>query len=275
MKNAPSTREWWGMLAVAAWGTIIGAISFQGASTGMFVAVLVGPPVAFLLLPRRAFLSWQLFIIAAALSAAYADRGQDPVASIFGPALLGWAAFSLFSLPWPFILGRRAQRAQEQGDNTASTTTAYMGAGLLVFLACGLIIIGIAFSYYGFTHSSDAAHTSASDRAASFIGCVIVSAGIGLAVFLCRRTAELRINKSPEDLFGLLLAFAGLFPLGMALSETFFKTPCAPGESCAPVRGADLFWMWVIAIETVAALVWLIRRGMRAKALERAARAGR
>jgi hypothetical protein len=148
----------------------------------------------------------------------------------------------------------------------------YIGAGLLVFLACGLIIIGTVFLYYGFTHSSDAAHASASDRAASFIGCVVVSAGIGLALFLCRRTAELRINKSLEDLFGLLLAFAGLFPLGMAINETFFTTPCAPGESCGPVRGADLFWMWIASIEMVAALVWLIRRGMRTKALERAAR---
>ena len=255
MKNLPSTREWWGMLAVVAWGAIIGAIPFGGASTGMFVAVLVGPPVAFLLLPRRAFLSWQLFTIAAALSAAYTDRGQDPVASIFGPALLGWVAFSLFSLPWPFILGRRAQRAREQADSSASTTTMYIGAGLLVFLACGLIIIGIAFSYYGFTNSSDAAHASASDRAASFIGCVVASAWIALAVFLCRRTAELRINKSLEDLFGLLLAFAGLFPVGLAIDGTFFTTPCPPGESCASVRGADLFWMWVISIETVAALV--------------------
>jgi hypothetical protein len=62
----------------------------------MFVAVLLGPPVAFLLLPKRAFLSWQLFIVAAALSAAYTDRGQDPIDSVWVPALMGWAAFSLF-----------------------------------------------------------------------------------------------------------------------------------------------------------------------------------
>ena len=146
----------------------------------------------------------------------------------------------------------------------------YVGVGLLVFLACGLITIGGVFLY--FADSSSTVNATASERAASFIGCVVASAGIGLAVFLCRQADEFRINKSVEDLFGLLLAFAGFLVVGMALSEAFFTAPCAPGESCARVRGADLFWIWIVAIETVAALVWLIRRGIRRKAFERAVR---
>lgn len=271
-----STREWLGLPAAAAWGAMLGAIPLgNGDATVMWVAVLLGPPIAFLLLPKRPFLSWQLCMAAAALSAAYRDRDpQDPSDGILGPALMGWTAFCLFSLPWPFIFQRRAERAKEEGDTSASVTIRYVGVGLLVFLACGLIIIGAIFLYFadsGVAYSF-AEHATTSDRSASFIGCVVASAGIGLAVFLCRRAGELRINKSVEDLFGLLLVFVGFFVVGMALSESFFTAPCAPSESCAPVRGADLFWTWITAIETVAVLVWLIRRGMRARAIQRAAR---
>jgi hypothetical protein len=91
----------------------------------------------------------------------------------------------------------------------------------------------------------------------------MASVGIGLAVFLCRRTGELRINKSVEHLFGLILALVGFFVLGIAVDETFFAAPCPPGESCTPVRGTNLFWMWFVSIEVVATLVWLIQRGRR------------
>jgi hypothetical protein len=253
-----STREWCGMLGVALWGVMLGAIPFHGATTGMFLAVLVGPPIAFLILPKRPFLSWQIWSLAGAFSAAFSDHNpQDPSNPVLAAALMGWIAFSLFSLPWPFILARRSQRAREEGDSSASLTVKYMGASLLVFLSCGLIIIGVAGCYFGIANSS------APDRATPFIGCVTASVGICLAVFLCRRTGELRINKSVEDLFGLLLSFVGFFLIGMAVGETFFATPCPPGESCAPVRRTDLFWMWVVSTEVVATLVWLIRRGRR------------
>ena len=260
------------MLGAAVWGAMLGALPFGNRhATVMWIAILVGPPIAFLLLPKRPFLSWQLCMIAAALSAAYRDRDpQDPSDGVLVPALMGWTAFCLFSLPWPFIFQRRAERARGDGDTSAGVTMRYVGVGLLVFLTCGLIIVGSIFLYFA---NSGTEQVTASDRAASFIGCVAASAGIGLSVFLCRRADEFRINKSAEDLLGLLLTFTGFFVLGLALTETFFGTPCAPGESCAPVRGADVLWTWIVAIETVAVLVWLIRRGIRRKAIEKAARA--
>jgi len=272
LKNVPSTREWWGMLGAAAWGAMLGALRFgNGDATVMWIAVLVGPPIAFLLLPTRPFLSWQLCMTAAALSATYRDRDpQDPSDGVLVPALLGWTAFCLLSLPWPFIFQRRAERARAQGDISAGVTMRYVGVGLLVFLTCGLMIVGGIFLYFA---NSGTEQVIASGHAASFIGCVAASAGIGLSAFLCRRADDFRINKSAEDLFGLLLTFTGFFVVGIALTETFFKSSCSPGESCAPVRGSDVFWTWIVAIETVAVLVWLIRRGIRRKAIENAARA--
>lgn len=132
-----------------------------------------------------------------------------------------WTVLSLFSFPWPFILYRRAQRAREKGDSSTGVTIRYIGAGLLVFLAFGLIILGSILAVSGILNPSPSSHASAFDRAASFIGCVLATLGIGLAVFLCRRTGQLQVSKIVEELIGLLLAFLTLMLIPMIWTGTF------------------------------------------------------
>jgi Na+/proline symporter len=164
-----STREWFGILVAAGWGLLLGLVPFHWG--GVWPVVLFGPPVAYLLLPKWPFLSWQISMIAAAVASAYREIDpQDPNDSIWPIALLGWLGYSLFSAPWPYVFQRRAQRAREEGDSSASVTVRYVGAGLVVFLSCGLIIIGAALFYFATANSSEAAHASALDRATPFIG---------------------------------------------------------------------------------------------------------
>ena len=259
-----SAREIGGAIAVALWGALLGAIPFPGASIGFFVAALIGPPVAFLILSKRPFLSWQICMIAAAFASAVVERNpQDPNDSIWVPALLGWVAFSAFSSPWPFILARHTERAQQHPDASPRVAT-YIGAGLLVFIACGLIIVGSITAVIGIIRPMPASQATLLDRVFPFIGWVMASCGIGLAVQLCRRTGELRLSKSLEDLFGLLLGLVS-FTLGQATFwDMFDKTPCMVGtEPCA--RGSDEFWSLLVVLESIGVLVWIIRRGRREK----------
>ena len=208
-----SAREIGGALAVALWGALLGAIPFPGASTGFFVAALIGPPVAFLMLSKRPFLSWQICMIAAAFANAVVERNpQDPNDSIWVSALLFWQGFSLFSIPWPFILGRYKKLAEQQPDASPPVAT-YIGAGLLVFLACGLIMVGSIAAVIGIIRPTPASQATLLDRASPFIGWVVASGGIGLAVQLCRRGDEPRISKPLECLFGLLLGLVSLMLL--------------------------------------------------------------
>ena len=208
-----SAREIGGAIAVALWGALLGAIPFPGASTGFFVAALIGPPVAFLMLSKRPLLSWQICRIAAALAAAVAERDpQDPNDSIWVSVLLGWVGFSFFSTPWPFILGRYKERAEQNPEASPAVAT-YIGAGLLVFIACGLMIVGTIAALIGIIRPMPPLQETLLDRAFPFIGWVLASCGIGLAVQLCRRTGELCISKPLEDLFGLLLGLVSLTSL--------------------------------------------------------------
>jgi hypothetical protein len=274
MERELSNREWYGMLAAAGWGAVLGLVPFDKFGVlGLIIVVLAGPPLAFLVLPKRPFLSWQLCVIAAAVSGAFMDRDpEEPSNAVVGSALLEWTALALFSLPWPFILYRRAQRARVEGDSSTGVTIPYIGVGLLVFLAFGLIVLGSILAVFGILNPAPSDRATALDRVVPFIGCVLTTVGIGLAVFLCRRTGELQANKIVEELIGLLLAFLAVMLIPIVWMGTFNTTPCPPGDqSCNPARGSDLFWAFVISAEAIPVLVWLIRRGRRAREVERAA----
>jgi hypothetical protein len=264
-----SAREWFGMLAAVAWGAVIGLMPLESwGMFGIFFVVLVGPPIAFLMLPRRPILSWQIPILATSISACLMMRDpQDPNDSAIIPALfLLWPALMLFSAPWPFIFQRRAQRAREEPDSGAGTSILYSGAGLLVFLACGLIIVGSILAVAGIFISSPASHPTVFDRVAPFLGWLMATAGMGLAVRLCSRKDELGISKSVENVIGVLLALLSIELLPLIWMDLFDAVACAPGDiNCNPARESDLFWPFVISLEAVAILVWLIRRGWRAK----------
>src|SRR6184192_2635764 len=82
LNNSFSTREWCLMLAAAAWGATLGEL--PGAQ---FTSVLLGPPVAYLFLRKHPLLSWQIPILASAISMAPKERDPE------------WSKNSYWSLP--------------------------------------------------------------------------------------------------------------------------------------------------------------------------------
>ena len=141
LNNSFSTREWCLMLAAAAWGATLGAL--PGAQ---FTSVLLGPPVAYLFLRKHPLLSWRIPILASAISMALKER--DPQrsyteGSVLPAILLISVVQSLFSVTSPYIFQRRIQSDRKDPATLAKTAKMSFGVGFLVFLACGLILVGL------------------------------------------------------------------------------------------------------------------------------------
>jgi hypothetical protein len=261
-----SAREWYGILLGASWGLVLGMVPFNRG--GLFAVVLLGPPVAYLFLPKRPFLSWQVSIVAAAISTAMMERDpQDPNDSLALLMFLAWLGYTLFSAPWPYVLRGRAL-VQEEGGGDMRASLSRIGVGLLVFLACGLILLGFALTSMGVIYTTPESRMTAADRAAPLVAFAMATVGIGLAIYLCRNASRLGINKSVEDLIGLLLA------LVLAIAVPIFFLDLHSGRSNCPPSDTNCALIWptgeifldsVICLEAIAALVWLIRSGKHGK----------
>src|SRR5215469_8652054 len=260
LRNELSTRERYLMLAAAAWGAALGALP-----GGQFTSVLLGPPIAYLFLRKRPLLSWQIPIIASAMTMALKERGpQGPYTegSVLPVILLIWVVESLFSAPWPYIFQRRMQKDRKEPATLVRTAKMSFGVGFLVFLACGFIVLGFAALARGVAGSSG--QDNMLDQSAPFL---IVTIGIGLALYICRGTKKLNLNKEVESLFGWLLALVVLTAVPMVFIDVYqgkFHCPQSSADCTQLSPPLEVFLGCVASVEAIAALIWLLRRGRRA-----------
>lgn len=134
-----------------------------------------------------------------------------------------------------------------------------IGVSLLAFLASALVYVGLAISSrtYGSTDPRDAS--------VPWVGFLLATLGIGVAVASCRIAAKLEAARAIENLLGLVFAFfgiPGLFNLVLSLWG-LRKSP----TRLPPPR---VIWFGLAVLETLAALVWLMMKHKR----ERKASAG-
>ena len=260
LSNSFSTREWCLLLAAAAWGAALGAL--PGAQ---FTSVLLGPPVAFLFLRKHPLLCWQIPLLASAITMALKERdpqGPYTEGSVVPVILLVWVVESLFSVPWPYIFQRRMQKDGKEPATLVKTAKMSFGAGFLVFLACGFILLGFAVLARGVAGSSG--QEDMLDQSVPF---VMVTIGIGLAVYICRNADKLDLDKEVESLFGWLLALAVLTAAPMVFIDVYqgkFHCPQSSPDCTQLSPPLEVFLGCVASVEAIAVLIWLLRRGRRA-----------
>lgn len=204
MTKSFSIREWCG-IAVGVLCALNPQLIFKSGDMAPFwTTILLGPPLVFLVSPKRPILAWQVPMITVAVFAALTSReAWEPRFSKgqLGVALLAWVMCSLLSLPWAIVLAHRAERTREQPGTKPSTPGSYIGLGVLVFLACALVILGLIFSFRGYDS------TDARDSAVPFESFLMVTLGIGIAVAACRIAAKLSAAKGVESMLGLAFSF--------------------------------------------------------------------
>ena len=258
-----SQQEWIGVAIAAAWGALLALVPGNGA---MFAVPVLGPPVAYLVLRKRPLLSWQIPVITASICEAVQDRnphGPYTEGSVWTVILSLWQVLSLFSVPWAYVFQRRMQ---SEGEKHASLATAakMFGAGSLIFLVCGTILLGFALCFY-----------QASNPNASFFdrwfGAMMVTAGITLTIYICRHTTRRGPDFQIESLFGWVLAPPAVV-VGRAvvseLWEKFYRPTLASTSTLSDLP------IYTASLEGLAVVIWLQRRGRRMKRMKASAGAG-
>jgi Na+-driven multidrug efflux pump len=186
---------------------------------------------------------------------------QGPIWPIIG---LGWVVSSLFSVPWPYIFQRTMHRDGEKPATVAKAAKMSLGIGLLIFLACGLILLGFAAIVYPIA-SPLQGDVSLADQSLGFL---MATVGIALAVYICQNTEKLGLDYQIDSLFGWLLGLIALTvvpSIFLDLHEGSYH--CAPSATNCTQLGPPLqeFLNFVAALEALVVVIWLLRRGRRAK----------
>lgn len=131
-------------------------------------------------------------------------------------------------------------------------TLSLIGVSLLAFLAIALMYVGLAIS--------SRTYGSTDPRALSvpWVGFLMATLGIGMGVASSQIAAKLGAARGIENLLGLVFAFfgiSGLFNLVLSL----WNLP----KSASGLPSAGVVWFGLAVLETVAALVWLMRKHRR------------
>lgn len=255
--EAFSVRDWFGLMAGIAWGLLLGGFSNSGNMDWVWLVIFLGPPVTLLISPNRPILSWQIPIVAAAASNAlmHGDPQDTPSLTCLDAAV-SWMICSLFSSPWAFIFHHRARRAKQSGA-VKQVAVPYAGLVVLVFLACGLTILGVALTLFS-SNGPDAAN-----RALPFYGFLMATAGVGLSAVSFRVARNLGVNKPITDMLQLALLFPALFGVVDLLVITYDAVKSTPAaRSSFPSQ----LWCTFAGLEALAILIWLTRSYRREKA---------
>ena len=257
MTKSLSVRDGYGIAVGVVCALIPQLIFKSGDMTPFWATILLGPPLVFLVSPERPILAWQVPIVTTAIFAALTSREPwDPRYSKgqLGVALLTWVMCSLLSLPWAIVFAHRAERTRERPNTKPSTPAPYIGLGLLVFLACALVILGLILSFL----MQDS--TNPRDSAAPFESFLVVTLGVGMALAACRIAAKLGASKGVENVLGMAFSYFGI-PGFIGLIVTLWEKP----KSATGLPSAGTFWFGVTVLEIVAVLVWLLAKDRRAK----------
>jgi hypothetical protein len=246
-------REWLGLIAGVCWGLVLSRFFAADDMTGPWLVILFGPPVVLLISPSRPLLSWQLPIVTAAVAGAFMSRTTDDSAGgALAETALVWFLCSLLSSPWALIFRYRSRRFRQLGK-APGIPLAYIGMVLLVFLCCGLTLLGFGTAVY----PTSAEETQ--NRALPFYGLLAATAGIGLSVMTERLARKLEIQKPVRGVFELLM-IPGVI-VGIAVGIGAIVDPIWLKSSEPPIPPGILSCGILVGMEALATMVWLTRLG--------------
>lgn len=251
-------KERWGIVAGGVWGLFLGTLFLSGDAAGMWVTVLLGPPAVFLVLPKRPILSWQIPLIAAATCVAILVRDADYPwnwKNFIGVLLLIWSGMSLFSFPWAAIFWAWAKRSDPPAGAKFAAILRYMGAGLLCFLACGMVIIGFALFLY------PPGSGASVDPWSSPLGFLLATLGMGAGLVANRMTKQPALQEAVQLIVGLITSICAIAGL---MNFIYFLLP-ATADPGTPYPGGSDLWFTLATLEAMALVIWLIVTGRRAR----------
>ncbi|HET9408472.1 MAG TPA: hypothetical protein VFO39_14620 [Candidatus Sulfotelmatobacter sp.] len=236
-----SIREWFGIAAGISWGLVLSRFFASGDMTGPWLVILLGPPAVLLISPMRPILSWQLPIVTAILASAVSNRSpEDSIGEVLAVSVLTWLICSLFSSPWALIFERRARHARGKTVSTA-IPIAYIGVGLMVFAASGLILLGFALTIRGGFDET------------GFTGFLMAIAGVVLSLVTERFARTLEIHKPIRSVLQYILLVPALFAI-TAFIVSMNVTSINSLSSAA--SNSDSLTM-AAGLEALVAFIWL------------------
>ena len=244
--NPFSVRDWFGLAGGICWGLVLSRFFSSDDMTGPWLVILFGPPVVLLISSARPLLSWQLPIVTAAIAAAFMNRTMDDSPSgALADAALWWFLCSLLSSPWALMFHHRSRRFRQLGK-APGIPIAYIGMVLLVFVCCGLTLLGFwttAYSTDGGTHN----------RALPFYGLLAATAGIALSVMTECAARKLEVQKLVRGVFELLM-IPGVILVIVDIVALFWRDSSSPHAVVPGVLSGML-----AGLEALATMVWLTR----------------
>jgi hypothetical protein len=164
-------------------------------------------------------------------------------------ASLTWFMCSLLSSPWALIFRYRARRAREQGG-LDGTSASHVGAVLLVFFTCALMILGFAATVYPANFADPA------NRVLPLYGFFMATAGVGLSVASDQLARRLGVQKPIRAILELVLVLGSMFGIAAMLSSHSLLQPADHPSFSTPDTG---IWCGFAVMEALAALIWLVR----------------
>lgn len=242
-----SSRDWLGLVAGIVTGAVLGCFFSSDDMTGVWLVVLLGPPVMLVISPGRPLVGWQVPIVAAAASSALLARdSQGTAVAAYSDAAIAWFVCTLFSWPWFLIFHHRNKRANEQNGAKAFSAP-YAGLGVLVFLACALTIVGFAMTLYP-------ASSEEGNSTLPFYGFLMATGGVGLSATSFTLARRLGVKKPITDMFQLLLLLPSICALAILIDFVWER----PRSTATPASSSHFeIWCALAGLESLALLIWL------------------
>ncbi|MGA2856003.1 MAG: hypothetical protein ABSE40_04000 [Candidatus Sulfotelmatobacter sp.] len=243
-------REWLGLIAGVCWGLVLSRFFSADDMTGLWLVILLGPPVVLLISPARPLLSWQLPILTAAVAGTFKNwTTDDSAVGALAEATLVWFLCSVLSWPWALMFRYRSRRFRQLGK-TPGIPIAYVGMVPLVFVCCALTFFGFVATMY-WSEADDARN-----RLMPLYGLLTATAGIGLSVMTERLARKLEIQKLVRGVFELLMipgvVFLVAFGIAGIVSLFWF-------ESARPSLDERIVCIILVGTEELATMIWLTR----------------
>lgn len=241
-----SSREWFGLLAGVGWGLCLGYFFKSGNMTGPWLVILVGPPVVLLISPTRPILSWQVPIVTAIAFGTIVWRSRDETAGdLLGAGLLTWLICTLFSSPWALIFRERMEQARGEKNREPGILASYLVLGILVFLACALIILGFVLGLY---------QVSPTEGGSALYSFLMVTGGVGVSIVSYQLGRKCGVSKPVRQVLDMILglgSIGGTVPLIVTAYFAFQQSVNANRFGLSDIYSV------LAVLETIATIIWL------------------
>lgn len=254
--DSTNSRTWLGIIVGVVWGLFLGSFFKSEDMTGPWLLVLFGPPVVLLVSPKTPVLSWQTPIVTATLYGSILARSRgdtgsggapDTMGSVLLMSLLIWLMVSVFSCPWPFIFQRRSQKEVQAGaPKNEEATASRVGAVLIVFVVCGVVLLGFAATVYPVESNENGQYPG-------LYGLFIIAVGVVLSVGAYRFADRLGIGDRVKEVLELPLILGGVFGVLFVLVPLILML----WEKQPQRFSTEEIFSLLAALEAAAGLLWL------------------